>query len=345
MEWKTLAWENHALKFVDQTLLPNETKYLTTSDYRVVAEAIKRLAIRGAPAIGIGAAFGVVLGAKEYQSSPNFFAELEKVIAELAATRPTAVNLFWALQEMRQVVEKLPEAPATEVVQALTTTALELAQADAEVNRQIGEHGAKLLGDKIGVLTHCNAGALATVAFGTALAVIRVAVEQGKELQVYADETRPLLQGARLTTWELMQDGIPVTLITDNMAATVMRQGKIQAVIVGADRITANGDTANKIGTYGVAILAREHGIPFYVAAPLSTIDLSLKTGTEIPIEERASEEVTIIGGVRIAPEGVSVYNPAFDVTPAKYIAGIITEKGVATGNWEATFRAWKEEK
>jgi len=341
----TLAWKDQALKFLDQTLLPNQIKYLTTSDYRVVAEAIKRLAIRGAPAIGIGAAFGVVLGAQEYQAGLNFRAEVEKVIAELAATRPTAVNLFWALQEMRRVLDDSHEDSAEKVVQELTTAAVEMARNDVAINHQLGEHGAKLLSDKMGVLTHCNAGALATVAFGTALAVIRVAVAQGKQIQVYADETRPLLQGARLTAWELMRDGIPVTLITDNMAATVMRQGKVQAVIVGADRITANGDTANKIGTYGVAILAREHGIPFYVAAPLSTIDLSLKTGAEIPIEERAAEEVTTLGGVRIAPEGVAVYNPAFDVTPAKYIAGIITEKGVATGDWEAIFRVWKEQK
>lgn len=344
MKWQALEWREGRLVFIDQTLLPGSTEYVTTDDYRVVATAIKKLKVRGAPAIGVAAAFAVVLGAREYAAAPDFIAKVHAVIRELAATRPTAVNLFWALERQKKLLELHPSCPAPELLSLLETEAVGIAADDAALNRRIGEWGAALLQDGTGVLTHCNAGALATAAYGTALAAIRVAVEQGKQLSVYADETRPLLQGARLTVWELMQEGIPVTLITDNMAATVMRQGKVQAVIVGADRITANGDVANKIGTYGVAILAKEHGIPFYVAAPLSTVDLSLATGAEIPIEERAAEEVTGFGGVRVAPEGALVYNPAFDVTPEKYVTALITEKGIARGNWEQILRAWKEE-
>jgi len=341
MSWKTLEYKDGKVAFIDQTLLPGEVKYLTTSDYRVIAEAIRKLRVRGAPAIGIAAAFGVVLGALEYKNSTDLPGRIEAIIAELAATRPTAVNLFWALNRQRAVLEAAKSKSNVELIELLEAEALAIAAADERINRKIGEHGADLLQDGMSVLTHCNAGALATGAYGTALAVIRVAVEQGKRISVFADETRPLLQGARLTVWELMRENIPVTLITDNMAAAVMRMGKVQAVIVGADRITANGDVANKIGTYGLAILAKEHNIPFYVAAPLSTIDLSLKTGSEIPIEERAPEEVTSLGGVTIAPAGVRVFNPAFDVTPAEYVTAIISEYGIAKGDWENTFREW----
>lgn len=343
MAWKTLEYQDRKLIFIDQTLLPGETKYIVTDDYLVVAEAIKKLRVRGAPAIGIAAAFGVVLGAFQLRSNPDFIPALEKVITELSQTRPTAVNLFWALNRMKKVLETNRHLAPTEICEELLNEAQLIAADDQKINRKIGENGATLFEDGMTILTHCNAGALATAAYGTALAAIRVAVEEGKKIDVYADETRPLLQGARLTVWELMQDQIPVTLITDNMAAAVMRLGKIQAVIVGADRITANGDVANKIGTYGVAVLAKEHGIPFYVAAPLSTIDLSLKTGEEIPIEERSADEITMFGGSNVAPAGVKVFNPAFDVTPARYVTAIITEKGIARGDWEKTFRDWIE--
>ena len=262
------------------------------------------------------------MGAVQFRESHDFIEKVGQVINELAGTRPTAVNLFWALNKQKAVLEQTQGRSTQMIIAALEAEAVSIATEDEEINRRIGENGAVLLRDGMGVLTHCNAGALATVAYGTALAVIRAAVAQKKKISVYADETRPLLQGARLTTWELMQEGIPVTLITDNMAATVMKLGKVQAVIVGADRITANGDVANKIGTYGVAILAKEHQIPFYVAAPLSTIDLDLKTGQEIPIEERSPEEVTSFGGAQVAPAGVPVFNPAFDVTPSRYVTG-----------------------
>lgn len=343
MAWKTLEYQNGKVTLIDQTLLPGEVKYLTTSDYRVIAEAIRKLRVRGAPAIGIAAAFGVVLGALEYQEASDLRGEIKKIIAELAGTRPTAVNLFWALNRQETVLKASETKSNTELIALLEAEAKAIAANDELINRRIGENGAALIKDGMSILTHCNAGALATGAYGTALAVIRVAVEQGKQIQVFADETRPLLQGARLTVWELMQEQIPVTLITDNMAAFVMSLGKVQAVIVGADRITVNGDVANKIGTYGVAVLAKEHNIPFYVAAPLSTIDLSLKTGAEIPIEERSAEEVTSFGGVPVAPAGVKVFNPAFDVTPAKYVTAIISEYGVARGDWEKTFKGWRE--
>lgn len=341
MSWRTLEYQDGKVTFIDQTFLPGEIRYLTTSDYRVIVEAIKKLRIRGAPAIGIAAAFGVVLGALEYREASDLRSKIEKIIIELAGTRPTAVNLFWALNRQKAVLETALTKSNTELIALLEAEAKAIAADDELINRRIGENGAALIKDGMSILTHCNAGALATGAYGTALAVIRVAVEQGKRIQVFADETRPLLQGARLTVWELMQEQIPVTLITDNMAAFVMSLGKVQAVIVGADRITANGDVANKIGTYGVAVLAKEHNIPFYVAAPLSTIDLSLKTGAEIPIEERSAEEVTSFGGVPVAPAGVKVFNPAFDVTPAKYVTAIISEYGVAKGDWENTFKEW----
>jgi methylthioribose-1-phosphate isomerase len=343
MAWKTIEYQNGKVTLIDQTLLPGEVKYITTSDYRVIAEAIRKLRVRGAPAIGIAAAFGVVLGALEYQKASDLRSKIEKIITELAGTRPTAVNLFWALNRQKAVLETAATKSNTELIALLEAEAKTIAANDELINRRIGENGAALIKDGMSILTHCNAGALATGAYGTALAVIRVAVEQGKRISVFADETRPLLQGARLTVWELMREQIPVTLITDNMAAAVMGMGKIQAVIVGADRITANGDVANKIGTYGVAVLAKEHNIPFYVAAPFSTIDLSLETGAEIPIEERSPEEVTSFGGVMMAPAGVKVFNPAFDVTPAKYVTVIISEYGVARGNWKNTFQQWRE--
>lgn len=331
--FSALRWEERSLVLLDQTRLPEQEVYLVCKDYRTVADAIRRLAVRGAPAIGVAGAFGVVLGAFELiQNKRDFHAGLEEVFAELAGTRPTAVNLFWALGRMEKVVATHRTKAPTVVAAALEAEALCLYQEDIDTNRRLGAHGAALLQDGMTVLTICNAGALATVAYGTALAVIRAAVQEGKRLAVVACETRPLLQGARLTTWELMKDGIPVTLITDNMAGYLMQQGQIQAVLTGADRIAANGDVANKIGTYSLAVLAQAHGIPFYVAAPMSTFDLTLPDGQGIPIEERAAEEVTRLRGQLIAPDGVAVYNPAFDLTPARLVQAWITEKGVFRG-------------
>lgn len=326
-----LHWNRGVLTLLDQTKLPGEVTHITTDDYRVVAKAIKELQVRGAPAIGAAAAFGLVLAAKEIAPSAgeDFPGKLAEAAGFLKAQRPTAVNLFWAIDRMLSVAARFHSAPPDVIYAALEAEAVSIAAEDAAVNRRMGAHGAALIKDGATILTHCNAGQLATVDFGTALGVIRAAWQQGKKLHVYADETRPLLQGARLTTWELMQDNIPVTLITDNMAGYVMKEGLIDCVIVGADRIAANGDTANKIGTYSVAVLAKEHNIPFYVAAPLSTFDFALASGEQIPIEERSADEVTHITGRRIAPAGVRVFNPAFDVTPHKYIAALITEKGI----------------
>ena len=326
-----LHWNRGVLTLLDQTKLPGEVTHITTDDYRVVAKAIKELQVRGAPAIGAAAAFGLVLAAKEIAPSAgeDFPGKLAEAAGFLKAQRPTAVNLFWAIDRMLSVAARFHSAPPDVIYAALEAEAVSIAAEDAAVNRRMGAHGAALIKDGATILTHCNAGQLATVDFGTALGVIRAAWQQGKKLHVYADETRPLLQGARLTAWELMQDNIPVTLITDNMAGYVMKEGLIDCVIVGADRIAANGDTANKIGTYSVAVLAKEHNIPFYVAAPLSTFDFALASGEQIPIEERSADEVTHIAGRRIAPAGVRVFNPAFDVTPHKYIAALITEKGI----------------
>lgn len=318
------------LFLLDQTKLPVEEGYLICRDYRTVADAIRRLVVRGAPAIGVAAAFGVVLGAVEAASRQlDQAAALERVFAELAGTRPTAVNLFWALNRMRKVAAAQQGETPERLVAALEAEALRLYQEDIEANRCLGEYGAALLADGMTVLTICNAGALATVAHGTALAVIRAAVRAGKKIQVMACETRPLLQGARLTTWELMKEGIPTTLITDSMAGYVMQQGRVQAVLTGADRIAANGDVVNKIGTYSLAVLAQAHRIPFYVAAPRSTMDFSLADGQGIPIEERSADEITNFGGYRVAPEGVPVYNPAFDLTPARLVTAIVTEAGI----------------
>jgi methylthioribose-1-phosphate isomerase len=336
--FKTIEWTDEGVRMIDQTRLPAEEIYRTCRDYGEVAEAIRSMVIRGAPAIGVAAAMGVALGMKDSDARtiPELRDNFERIAETLSRTRPTAVNLFWAIARMRKVFEASLSCRSTDaqVVQAVKLTLEEEAKRilaeDIAINQAIGRHGAALLPDSGTVLTHCNAGALATGGYGTALGVIRAAVSQGKNIQVFADETRPFLQGARLTAWELAKDGIPVTLITDNMAGHFMQQGQIQAVIVGADRIAANGDTANKIGTYSVAVLAHENRIPFYVAAPLSTIDRNLPSGEAIPIEERASTEVTHFGGVPIAPPAVSARHPAFDVTPHRYITAIITERGIA---------------
>jgi methylthioribose-1-phosphate isomerase len=328
----TLEWTDAGVRFIDQTKLPTEEVYVTCKTYEEVADAIRTMIVRGAPAIGVAAAMGIALGARDIKTDnvAEFRNQLGHICRLMGETRPTAVNLFWAIRRMQKRFEELSGRPLTEIKLLLIKEAVSMHAEDIAANEALGRNGAVLMPDSGAVLTHCNAGALATAGYGTALGVIRAAVESGKQLSVIADETRPFLQGSRLTAWELMKDGIPTTLISDNMAGHMMAQGKIQAVIVGADRIAANGDTANKIGTYSVAILAKEHGIPFYVAAPFSTVDLDTPNGSRIPIEERPAVEVTHIGGKQIAPSGVEVRNPAFDVTPAKYIAAIITERGVA---------------
>ncbi|HZU09798.1 MAG TPA: S-methyl-5-thioribose-1-phosphate isomerase, partial [Pseudacidobacterium sp.] len=320
--------------FLDQTKLPLEETYVLATSYQQVADVITTMVVRGAPAIGVSAAMGVALGVKQ-SKAVNLAAlktEFETIAKTLATTRPTAVNLFWAIERMRTCFTALVEQPGAtleSISEALITEAQRMYEEDIAACKAMGANGAELLPKEGGVLTHCNAGALATCGYGTALGVIRAAVERGHNVHVYADETRPFLQGARLTAWELMHDGIPTTVICDNMAASLMRQGKIRAVVVGADRIAANGDVANKIGTYNVAILAKEHGIPFYVAAPWSTIDLATPSGDLIPIEQRPAIEVTHHAGKQLTPHGVEIENPAFDVTPAKYVTAIITERGV----------------
>ena len=326
---QSLVWRDGALHLIDQRRLPLAFETVVCRTAPEVAEAIRTMVVRGAPAIGAAAAYGMVLGARELAGrGAQVRAGLQEVASLLKAARPTAVNLFWAVDRMLSVLERWPQLSDEELVDKLEAEASAIADEDARTCRAIGAHGAELL-EPGGVLTHCNTGALATVDYGTALGVIRAAHAAGKQIHVYATETRPFLQGARLTTWELLQEGIPVTLITDNMAAYVMAQGLVKSVIVGADRITANGDVVNKIGTYGLAVLAKEHGIPFYVAAPVSTLDLTLEHGWQVPIEERDPQEVTHVLGRRIAPEGVSVINPAFDVTPNRYVTAIITEYGV----------------
>jgi methylthioribose-1-phosphate isomerase len=328
----TVVWHQGAVRLLDQSRLPERVEFLDCRDVDTVARAIRELKVRGAPAIGVTAALGVALGAQSITASDyaSFAREVLAICDRLAATRPTAVNLFWAIERMKQKLAELRSKPIESIKSALVTESQAILDEDIALCKAMGRHGAELIKDGQTVLTHCNAGALATAGYGTALGVIRAAWEQGKQIQVIADETRPVLQGARLTAWELMQDKIPVTLITDNMAGALMRQGKIHLCVVGADRIAANGDVANKIGTYSVAVLARAHKIPFYVAAPYSTIDLKTKSGDDITIEQRHSAEVTTIHGSHpVAPNGVAVYNPAFDVTPAELIAGIITERGV----------------
>jgi methylthioribose-1-phosphate isomerase len=331
----TLRWvggtDGH-LELIDQTRLPGELVYLACCDVETVWEAIKSLRVRGAPAIGVAAAYGVCVGIQNAPGADEdtFFARLDAVVDYLASSRPTAVNLFWALERMRSTARSLRgQLPVADIAARLLAEAQAIEAEDRQMCRDIGRHGAALLADGQGVLTHCNAGGLATSDYGTALAVFFAAHEAGKRLHVYADETRPLLQGARLTAWELQQRGIDVTLMCDSMAAQVMREGRVQAVVTGADRIAANGDTANKIGTYGVAVLAAAHDIPFYVAAPSSTFDLSLATGDDIPIEQRDPREITHGFGRATAPDGIGVYNPAFDVTPARLIKAIICERGV----------------
>ncbi|MCL6507291.1 MAG: S-methyl-5-thioribose-1-phosphate isomerase [Bryobacteraceae bacterium] len=335
---ETIAWRDDCVVLIDQRRLPAETVYLTCRDYREVAEAIRSMAIRGAPAIGVAAAMGVALGMLRAEP-PDLDAQFEAICDTLARTRPTAVNLFWAIERMKRVYATLRGRPVAEIREALRAEAQQIQREDIEVNRAIGRHGSDLIPDGQAVLTHCNAGALATAGYGTALGVIRAAVSAGKKIHVFADETRPFLQGARLTVWELLQDGIPTTLIADSMAGYLMKSGRIGCVIVGADRIAANGDVANKVGTYTLAVLAKEHGVPFYVAAPLSTVDLSIASGEAIPIEQRPAEEVTHCFGVRVAPEGVAVENPAFDVTPNRYVTAIITERGVARPPYAESLR------
>ncbi|MBL8075887.1 MAG: S-methyl-5-thioribose-1-phosphate isomerase [Nitrospira sp.] len=328
----TVEWKHGAVRLLDQSRLPEIVEFIDCRDYQTVAEAIRSLKVRGAPAIGVTAAMGVALGAESIQTtdSASFTQAVLKICDELAATRPTAVNLFWALERMKRKLDSLQGQAVSVIKTALLSESQAILEEDIALCKTMGRHGATLIQDGQTILTHCNAGSLATAGYGTALGVIRAAWEGGKKITVIADETRPVLQGARLTAWELMQDQIPVTLITDNMAGSLMKQGKIHLCVVGADRIAANGDVANKIGTYSVAVLAKAHKIPFYVAAPYSTIDLKTKTGDDIPIEQRNPSEVTSIHGSHpVAPKDVAVYNPAFDVTPAELITGIITERGV----------------
>lgn len=338
----TLEWTEAGVRFIDQTKLPTEEVYVTCKTYEEVADAIRTMVVRGAPAIGVAAAMGIALGARDTKTDniAEFRNQFGRICRLMGETRPTAVNLFWAIRRMQRRLDELSGRPLTDIKLLLVKEAILMHAEDIAANEAMGRNGAVLMPDSGTVLTHCNAGALATAGYGTALGVIRAAIESGKKLSVIADETRPFLQGSRLTAWELMKDGIPTTLITDNMAGHMMAQGKVQAVIVGADRIAANGDTANKIGTYTVAILAKEHRIPFYVAAPFSTVDLDTPDGSKIPIEERSPVEVTHLGGKQISPTGVQVRNPAFDVTPAKYIAAIITERGVARAPYSESLQA-----
>jgi methylthioribose-1-phosphate isomerase len=336
---ETIQWTEAGVVMIDQTRLPLEESYVTCRTYEEVAVAIKDMIIRGAPAIGVAAAMGVAIGV--LQADPkDLDRQFETICDTLARTRPTAVNLFWAIDRMKRLYAALRGQPVEAIRRRLIEEAKLVRAEDIAICREIGRHGAALVPDRRTVLTHCNAGALATAGYGTALGVIRAAVESGKQIDVFADETRPFLQGARLTVWELQQDGIPTTLITDNMAGHFMKAGRIGCVVVGADRIAANGDVANKVGTYSVAVLAKENGVPFFVAAPISTLDLTLASGDQIPIEERAAAEVTHVFGHPVAPLGTCVQNPAFDVTPARYVSAIITERGVAQAPFEGSLKA-----
>lgn len=345
MAFKTIEWKGDAVVLIDQTKLPVDEDFVECRDYLSVARAIKELKVRGAPAIGVAAAMGVALGAKSIKTDDReeFIAQLRDICNTLSKTRPTAVNLFWAIDRMMAVAKASKDLDVEGLKGLLEVEALKICEDDIAINHQIGINGRVFIKDNDNILTHCNAGALATAGFGTALGVIRAAWEKKKSIRVFADETRPFLQGARLTAWELMKDNIPVTLITDNMAGYFMRKKMVDLVIVGADRISANGDVANKIGTYAVAVLAKEHNIPFYVAAPTSTLDLTITSGEEIPIEERDEREVTHIGGTRIAPRDIKVLNPAFDVTPNELVTAIITEMGVATKPYLDSLRELKE--
>jgi methylthioribose-1-phosphate isomerase len=338
---ETIAWKKNAVVMIDQRKLPVQETYVVCRDYRSVIRAIKNLVIRGAPAIGCAAAMGVALGALKIRvkDMERFMARFDAICREMAEARPTAANLSWAVERMRQVAEQTGYKGADALKRRLIEEARRILKEDIAINQAMGRHGQRLLKDGFRVLTHCNAGALATGGYGTALGVVRAAVEAGKRIEVIADETRPFLQGARLTAWEMKASGIPVTVITDNAAGYLMQQGNVDAVIVGADRIAANGDVANKIGTFMVAALARAHKIPFYIAAPLSTIDISVRSGKEIPIEQRDTREVTHLQGKRTAPEGVKAQNPAFDITPHRYVSAIITEKGVMTPPFKPKIR------
>ena len=337
----TIEWKDDCVVMIDQRKLPSKEIYVTCRTAPEVAKAIKTMVIRGAPAIGVAAAMGIALGMRKSRATgtKQFATEFQKTCDLMAATRPTAVNLFWAIDRMKQTFAAAVQAGRSvdDIRQRLDEEATRIHDDDVASCRAMGAHGATLVPETARILTHCNAGALATAGYGTALGVIRAAVEQGKHVAVLADETRPFLQGARLTAWELVKDGIDTTVITDNMAASMMRLGHVDLVVVGADRIAANGDVANKIGTYGVAVLAREHGIPFYVAAPISTIDLETPDGSRIPIEERNGREVTHVGPVRVTPEGARIRNPAFDVTPARFVTAIITERGIARPSYEVS--------
>jgi methylthioribose-1-phosphate isomerase len=329
---QTLEWTDSGVRFIDQTKLPGEETYVTCKTADQVADVIRDMIVRGAPAIGVAAAMGIALGVKnsKAESVGELRPEFDRVCDVIGKTRPTAVNLFWAIRRMRDKFELLRARPLPQLKQALIEEAQRMHAEDIAANQAMGQFGATLMPASGGVLTHCNAGALATCGYGTALGVIRAAVQQGKKIHVYADETRPFLQGSRLTAWELMKDNIPTTVISDNMAGAMMSQGKIGAIVVGADRIAANGDVANKIGTYTVAVLAKEHNLPFYVAAPISTIDFETASGNQIPIEQRNQREVTHFAGKQVTPDGVSIENPAFDVTPSRYVTAIVTEKGIA---------------
>jgi methylthioribose-1-phosphate isomerase len=335
---ETIEWTDAGVVMIDQTRLPREQVFVTCRSYVEVAVAIRSMVIRGAPAIGVAAAMGVALGVQEG-------ADFDRVCETLASTRPTAVNLFWAIDRMRVLRASLNGVAREELVRRMIEEAKNIRLDDIAICRAMGKHGAPLVPDGKTVLTHCNAGALATAGYGTALGVIRAAAEAGKNIDVFADETRPFLQGARLTAWELQQDGIPTTLITDNMAGHFLHSGRIGCVVVGADRIAANGDVANKIGTYSLAVLAKENNVPFYVAAPVSTFDLTLKSGDSIPIEQRSAEEVTHVFGVPVAPENIAVQNPAFDVTPSRYVTAIISERGVARAPYEESLKRLAEMK
>lgn len=328
---ETLRWKDGRLEMIDQRVLPQRVEYLVFDSAQGVAEAIRSMVVRGAPAIGCAAAYGIALEARRLALDPDvgFFPEMDAALERLAQSRPTAVNLFWAIERMREVMRSVGDREPAQIAARLLQEAHAVLAEDIAANRAMGMHGSALLADGARVLTHCNAGALATAGHGTALGVIRSAVQAGKRISVLADETRPFLQGARLTAWELLQDHIPVTLITDNMAGHMMSRGEVDAVIVGADRVAANGDVANKIGTYMVAVLAHRHGIPFYVACPLSTIDLAVPSGAHIPIEERGAAEVRGYADLEWAPQDIQVRNPAFDVTPAELVTALITEKGV----------------
>jgi methylthioribose-1-phosphate isomerase len=341
---KTIEWMDKKVVMIDQTKLPTEEVYFECKSFRQVSEAIRKMKIRGAPAIGIAGAMGVALGAKDIKAKDfnDFQRKFDIICDDLAKTRPTAVNLFWAIEKMREVVRRNCKTDIDKIKDLLKREAINMFEEDYKFNQKIGQYGKNFIKDSDSVLTHCNAGGLATTGYGTALGVIRAAYQEGKKINVLVDETRPILQGARLTTWELMKDRIPVTLITDNMVAYFMKEGKIDLVVVGADRISANGDVANKIGTYSIAILAREHDIPFYVAAPTSTIDHTIAKGEDIPLEERNGREVTHLFGKRIAPEGVGALNPAFDITPHEYITAIITERGVIKSPYRKNLKILK---